>query len=342
MECFVGLDVSQAMTSVAIIDAEGGTLLEVEVPTEPTDINDALRTRKRSIQNVGLEAGPLSAWLHFCLTKAGYPTTCIETNRMSRLAKASPIKTDRSDAMAIAQAMRANLYQPVHVKSPRSALARALLVHRSKIVNQARDLERMLRGTMKVFGLRIGPVTEVRFAERVRELAKGAPGLTSTVEPVLAARERLRKEAAKMTKRIKEMARRDDVTRRFMTVPGVGPMTAVAFQATIDDPSRFSRINQVGAHLGLVPRLRESGEMSVRGRITRHGDRLLRRQLYLSARSLLINYRGENNLRRWGLSVAKRRGSQKAYIGVARKLAIVLLAMWRDEAEFRATPALAP
>ncbi len=115
-----------------------------------------------------------------------------------------------------------------------------------------------------------------------------------------------------------------------MTVPGVGPLTALAFRATIDRPDRFRRSRDVGAHLGLTPRRYQSGETDVQGRISRCGDELARTALYEAAHSLLIRSTKWSALRAWGMNVAKRRGMARARVAVARKLAVILHRMWAD------------
>jgi transposase len=128
---------------------------------------------------------------------------------------------------------------------------------------------------------------------------------------------------------------RVEPTCRLMTVPGVGPLTALAFRATIDQPSRFRRSRDVGAHLGLTPRRYQSGEADVQGRISRCGDELARTALYEAAHSLLIRGTKWSSLRAWGMNVAKRRGMARARVAVARKLAVILHRMWADSSEFR-------
>lgn len=131
-----------------------------------------------------------------------------------------------------------------------------------------------------------------------------------------------------------------------MTVQGVGPLTALAFRATIDRPDRFRRSRDVGAHLGLTPRRYQSGETDVQGHISRCGDELARTALYEAAHSLLIRSTKWSVLRAWGMNVAKRRGMARARVAVARKLAVILHRIWSDGSEFRwgkpaATPAAA-
>ena len=335
MPLFVGLDVSQNETAIAIVDETGRRVLETAVSTDPNAVTGVFDRLHRRFERVGLEAGMLSQWLHNGIKAHGYPVVCIENQRMHKFASASPGKTDRSDAMAIAQAMRAGLYRPVHVKSEWALQVRTLLVHRRKLLHQAQDLERMLRGTLKTFGLRIGPVTAKNFPSRVADLLRQAPALEAIVEPVVKARRHLVDLGMTLHRLAKAAAKAKVEAMRLMTVPGVGPITALAFVATIDDPARFKRSREIGAHLGLVPRLHESGEVSWRGRVTRHGDIMLRRQLFLAARSHIVNYRGETDIGRWGRALWERRGFRRAMVAVSRKLSVVLLAMWRDRTEFR-------
>src|SRR5215213_3136151 len=140
---------------------------------------------------------------------------------------------------------------------------------------------------------------------------------------------------ARLTKPVLAIVRQEDVCRRLMSVPGVGPITALAFRATIDRPDRFRRSRDVGAHLGLTPKRYQSGETDVQGGISRCGDELARTALYEAAHSLLIRSRRWSTLRAWGLQVAKRRGMARARIAVARKLAAILHRMWADGTEFR-------
>ena len=143
------------------------------------------------------------------------------------------------------------------------------------------------------------------------------------------------REVERLTKRVLDEVRVEPTCRRLMTVPGVGPLTALAFRATIDQPGRFRKSRDVGAHLGLTPRRYQSGETDVQGRISRCGDELARTALYEAAHSLLIRSTKWSALRAWGMNIAKRRGMARARVAVARKLAVILHRMWVDGSEFR-------
>lgn len=159
--------------------------------------------------------------------------------------------------------------------------------------------------------------------------------MTATLEPLLTVLDTMRAALNRATKQVMDLARADDVCRLLMTTPGVGPITALAFRATVDDPSRFRRSRDVGAHLGLTPSRYQSGETDVQGRISRCGDELARTALYEAAHSLLTRSKKWSSLRAWGMQVARRRGMARARVAVARKLAVVLHRMWRDQSQFR-------
>ncbi|MGB3792741.1 MAG: transposase [Sphingopyxis granuli] len=141
-------------------------------------------------------------------------------------------------------------------------------------------------------------------------------------------------ELEKIDRIVRDLAREDETTRRLMTVPGIGVVTALTYRHTIDDPTRFQNAAKVGAYLGLTPRRKQSGEMDVTGKISRWGDRLLRAYLFEAASVLLHRTKRWCSLKAWGLRLAKRSGMKKAQVAVARKLAIILHCIWVDGTEF--------
>jgi transposase len=169
----------------------------------------------------------------------------------------------------------------------------------------------------------------------VRELAGEDLDVMPLVEPLLAILATMLEQLAHLTKRVLDIARGETVCRRLMSVPGVGPITALTFRATIDRPDRFRRSRDVGAHLGLTPARYQSGETDIQGRICRCGDELARTALYEAAHTLLVRSRKWSSLRAWGMQIAKRRGLARARVAVARKLAVILHRMWSDATEFR-------
>jgi transposase len=343
---FAGLDVSLEETAICIVDDSGRIVREARVASEPEALVAFFGACGMSMERVGMEACSLTAWLHEGLSEAGLPAICIEARQAKAAMGAMPNKTDRNDARGIAQIMRTGWYRAVHVKSPACRSWRALLTARRMVLNKRRDLENGIRTLLREVGLKVGTPSRKVFPMRVRELAADDPVLASLTESLLSVIEVMTQEADKLTKRVLDEVKVEPTCRRLMTVPGVGPLTALAFRATIDQPGRFRKSRDVGAHLGLTPRRYQSGETDVQGHISRCGDELARTALYEAANSLLIRSSKWSALRAWGMNVAKRRGMARARVAVARKLAVILHRMWADGSEFRwgkqaAAPAIA-
>ena len=261
---YAGLDVSLELTSICVVDEEGRVVLEAKVASEPDAIAAALRKSAGDFVRVGLEAGPLSQWLCFGLKEDRLPVVCVE----ARHAKAAMVamkrnKNDRNDARSIAQLVRSGWFKAVHVKSRPSQELRTLLTAREFYVNKLRDHENEIRGLLRPFGLKVGKVAARDFETRALELVAGETLLELCIQTLLAGRAAMKKALADLHRTLLRLTENDEVCRRFMTIPGVGPVTAVAFKATIDDPARFRRSNDVGAHLGLTPRQYQSGEIGV-------------------------------------------------------------------------------
>ena len=151
----------------------------------------------------------------------------------------------------------------MHVKSPACRLWRALLVARRTVLNKMREIENVVRAVLREAGLKLGPPARKELAARVRELAGDDAVISASVEPLLAIVATMVDELAQLTKQVLAIARNEEVCRRLMGVPGVGPITALAFRATIDRPERFRHSRDVGAHLGLTPNRYQSGETDV-------------------------------------------------------------------------------
>ncbi|MFH5925615.1 IS110 family transposase, partial [Roseomonas xinghualingensis] len=229
---------------------------------------------------------------------------------------------------------RTGWFRAVHVKSELSQELRALLTARKLLVGKLRDVDNGIRGLLRGFGLKVGPVGERTFPARARELAADRQPLTAVIEPLLQVRETLLSERERLHRLVIHATRDDAVCRKLMTVPGVGPVTALTFCSAVDDPARFSRSRAIGAHFGLTPRRYQSGETDRVGHISKQGDGLARQALYEAANVLLTRTSRWSSLKAWGMAIAKRSGMRRAKVAVARKLAVVLLGMWRDGTEF--------
>jgi len=338
MEHFAGLDVSVNETSVCIVDETGKIVREVKVASEPDALLQVLKDRCYCFKRIGLEAGPLSQWLYSALVEANLPVICVETRHMRAVLKAQINKTDRNDARGIAQMMRAGLYRPVHVKTLRSQKLRTLLTHRKLLQSKAIAIENDLRGTLRNFGLKVGIVGAAKFEARIRELVENLPDLTALVEPLLVVRRVLREQIAVLHRRVLALVRDDEVCRRLMTVPGVGPVVALTYRATVDVPARFRNSKAAGAVLGLTPCKHQSGERERTGAISKCGDEMMRVMLYEAAQVLLMRSTKWSWLKTWAMQIARRRGVKKAIVALARRLAVVMHRIWVDGTEFRWTP----
>ena len=231
--------------------------------------------------------------------------------------------------------MQCGWYKEVRVKSLDSHAIKALLVSRALLVKIKRDLENQVRGLLKNLGLVIGRTKMNAFVVRTAELTEDQPELAVAIEPLLKAREAVEKQIADLDRKAMRLARSDVQIRRFMTVPGIGPITALCYLATIDDPTRFKRSRSVGAYVGLTSRRFASGEVDWTGRISKCGDIMMRSYLYEAAGVLLTRVAKWSVLKAWGIRVAKRSGLRKAKVAVARKLAVILHRMWIDGTEFK-------
>jgi transposase len=338
MDHFAGLDVSVKETSVCIVDDTGRIVREAKVASEPEALLQVLITNPTyHFKRIGLEAGPLSQWLFSALAGAGLPVICVETRHMRAVLQAQINKTDRNDARGIAQMMRARLYRPVHVKTLRSQKLRMLLTHRKLLQSQAIAIENDLRATLRNFGLKVGMVGTVKFEARIKELVENLPDLAVLVEPLLIVRRVLRKQIGILHRRLLTIVRDDDVCRRLMTVPGVGPVVALTYRVTVDVPARFRNSKAVGAVFGLTPSKHQSGESSRTGGISRCGDEMMRVMLYEAAQSMLVRSTKWSWLKAWAMKIARRRGMKKAIVALARRLAVIMHRIWVDGTEFRWT-----
>ena len=335
MDHFAGLDVSVKDTSVCIVDDLGKIVREVKVESEPEALLAVLRSPAYRFERIGLEAGPLSQWLFSALAEAELPMVCVETRHMQALLKAQINKTDRNDARGIAQMMRVELYRPVHVKTLRSQKWRMLLTHRKLLQSKAIAIGNDLRGNLRV-GLKVGMVGKVKFEARIKELVESLPDLAELVEPLLIVLRALREQIVVLHRRLLAIVRDDEVCRRLMTTPGVGPVVALTYRATVDVPARFRKSKAVGAVFGLTCSKYQSGEIDRSGRISRCGDEMMRVMLYEAAQSMLRSKKW-SWLKAWAMQIARRRGIKKAIVALARRLAVIMHRIWVDGTEFRWT-----
>lgn len=339
MKLHVGLDIALESTSVCIVDDAGAKLLETTAASEPETLLHALRPYAADIARVGIEASSIGIWLARELKAEGLPVIVVETRHMRSALSAMRNKTDRNDAQGIAQMLRMGWFREVHVKPAETQRLKTFLANRRILKRKLIDLQNHIRGALRAHGLKVGTVASGRFDARVRELIEGYGDYMyqTMIESMLEVRSVLLANFAKLHKMLLMIVKYDEVCRRFMSVPGVGPVAALSFKVSIDDPTRFTRSRTVGAHLGLTPKRYQSGtSVDWRGHISKMGDVDARGALCEAAASLLLRTKSYSALKAWGLRIAKRSGMMCAIVAVARKLATILHRLWIDGRRFNA------
>lgn len=334
MELYVGMDVSLKETSICVVGCDGEIWCEGTVLSEPEVIAEFVKTKAPRAARIGLETGPTTTWLWHELRALGLPVICIDARHAKAALSMQINKSDRNDAVGLARIMQCGWYKEVQVKRLSCHEIRAVLNSRAQLVKIKRDLENQIRGLLKNLGLHVGKAGGNVFSRRVEELVAEPSLLREAVSSLLAVRESVRREIADLHRKLLSLARNDEDSRRSMTIPGIGPITALAFHSAIDDPNRFRRSRSVGAYVGLTPRRHASGEVDWSGRISKCGDRMLRTYLFEAAGVLLTRVPQWSKLKAWGHELWKRIGFKKAKIAVARKLAVILHRMWCDGTDF--------
>ena len=334
MQQYVGLDVSQRETAVCVLDDTGRVVFEGTARSEPGALAKVIRKRAPDVSRIGFETGAMASWLWHELKRIDLPVVCIDARHAHAALSVRINKSDPNDARGLAELMRMGWYREVRVKSAESQVVRSLLMARARLVSIRRDLENQVRSLLKENGQLFPRAIGSQFRERVREIVSENHPLRAIVESLLAIHERVGEEQTTLDTRVRTLAKSDQTTRRLMTVPGVGVITALTFRHTIDDPSRFRSAASVGAYLGLTPRRKQSGETDLTGRISRWGDRLLRTYLFEAASVLIHRTKRWSPLQAWGLRLVKRIGLKKAKVAIARKMAIILHCIWSDGTEF--------
>ncbi len=331
---YCGIDLASKASAICVMGDSQEISLE---GTCTTDVDGFRRLLKGySGLRCVVEASPLSEWVADIVESLGHEVIVIDP-RKAKAVLTSKKKTDKLDARNLARMAATGWYTAVHRKSAESRLLRSALIARKGLVDTQRQQNNRIRGLLRAHGIVLGRVGSQVFERRVLDqLEQRCPGLIPAIRPLLEIWSTLRVSITRLTRQIRQMARQDRTSQLLMTVPGVGPLISSAFIATIDDPGRFARSEQVAAYLGLVPRVSQSGETEYRGRITKDGDRLLRWLLVEAAHVLLTRSGQDCALKRWGKRIEQKKGAAKAKVAVARKLAMVLHRMWLTNTPFEA------
>lgn len=323
---YCGIDLASKTSAICVIDDNGKVLHEIEVPTERKDFEKALIgfTGLRCV----MEAGPLSEWVAAQLEEMSHFPVIIDARKAKALISTKK-KTDKIDAEKLAKMARTGWYTAVHRKSKEARMMRTWLQARRGLIMTAIAMNCRIRGLLRSHAIRLGEVPASKFTARVRELALDYDkSLWSFLKPLCKIRDDSLKSAELMRKKIEKQAAKCPLCQLMMSVPGIGSLTASSFICTIDDPQRFDRSDQLAAYLGLVPSIRQSGDNTYLGKITKEGDEFLRSMLVEASHVLLSNTKGSFPLKKWGLRLKAKKGYSKAKVAVARKLAMILHQIW--------------
>jgi transposase len=280
----IGIDVHKKESQICIL-AEGGELMERRIPTQPRRFAEELGARPHA--RILLESATESEWVARCLEGLGHEVIVADPNFAPMYAtRTRKVKTDRRDARALAEACLLGAYRAAHRLSDAQRHVRARLTVRDTLVRTRTRYISLTRALLRQHSWLVPSGSAEGFPRRV--MALPLPGrLRSEVAPLLAIMRRVQQQLAYSDERITAVTQTDERVRRLQSVPNVGPVTAAAFVAALDDAARFRRAHEVEASLGLVPRELSSGETQRRGRITKAGSSRGRGLLIQAAVSML-------------------------------------------------------
>ena len=333
------IDLHLRHSEICVVTAAGDITVERRVETTRTGL--ALVFGKRAPMRVLIESSTDTEWVATTIAAWGHEVVVVDPNYGLMYAhRPAGVKTNRRDARAMAEANRVGVYRAVHrVSAEQRACRRALRV-REQLVRMRTQLINQLRAHLRQEGYRLGSGGAESAATRLARLAL-PDGLRQALAPLVAVLERVGQELATCTQVLTQRAGEDQVVQRLMTAPGVGPITALTYRATLDAVDRFAHAGAVAAYAGLVPREHSTGEHHHRGAITKAGPRSLRVLLIQAGWVIWRGRGGSAALHTWVHRLADRRGRRIAIVALARRLARILFAMWRDDADYRVRPAAA-
>jgi transposase len=325
----IGLDLGDKSSAYCVLDEAGEVVSEHMVRTTPKALSDCFASMVRS--RVALETGTHSPWVSRLLAACGHEVI-VANARHVRLIAQSRQKDDRLDARTLARLARVDpkLLSPVTHRSAQAQADLSVIRARAALVRSRTTLINTARGLVKTNGERLhGSSSRIIKSDVSADLS---PALRTSMEPVLACIKALTLQIREYNRKIIELGRTSYPEVSLLTqVHGVGPLVALTFILTLEDPHRFEKSRDAGCYIGLQPARRNSGNCQPQLHITKQGDPYLRSLLIESANHILGPFGADSDLRRWGLSLATRGaalGKKRALVGVARKLAVVLHHLW--------------
>jgi transposase len=328
------IDLHKKESQVRIV-REGGEIVDRRIPTTRHDFSTVFWGLAPT--RILVEASTESEWVAQHLESLGHEVIVADPNYAPMYGQRSRrIKTDRRDVAALAEACHHGIYRAVHRRSAQHRLVQSQLTVRDELVEARTRAISVIRAALRGGGFRIRGGAAESFLTRLDALEL-PPSMVAAFGPLCALMATVTEELTKADQRIAASVDADPVLKRLTTFPGIGPITATAFVAAIDDVTRFRTASQIASYLGLVPREYSSGEHQRRGHVLRSAHPRVQSLLVQAAWRILRSHRPETaRLRDWTLGIQRRRGVGIAQVALARRLARILYAMWRDEAGFDA------
>lgn len=325
MNHYVGLDVSLKTVFICIVNEKGKVVKEMESPSTPEAIDSFISGTGLKIEKVGLESGCLTHYLKKGLKKRGYEVIGMESHRMAAILATIINKTDKNDARGIAEALRVGHYKECVHRSDEAVETRTILHGRRTAVEGRTHAITSIKGHLKVYGIKLGKGSGKSFREKVEgAIVNLNPRVQKVIKSLLNILDTIEEEIKELDQLVKDAGKEDERVKLLQTVDGVGPITALAFVAEVDDPKRFEDSKDVAAYIGLTPTQYSSGEMQRQGGISKKGSKHTRCLLVEAATTLLTRCRIWSKLKAWGLKLMRKIGKKKAIIAVARKLAVTM------------------
>jgi transposase len=327
---YCGLDLAKRSSRYCIVDENRVVVREGNVRNTDKELH---RVFDGPPMRVAMEASGNSFWMADRLRVLGHEVVVADPNRTKAIG-AGLIKNDKLDARWLARLCQADMLAKVNVPSFEQRMARLPFTSRDAMVRARTRLLNTARGMLASEGVNVPPARAGRFVLLVHdERPSLPPELYQAVVPMLDAIAALNGFIAERTRAMEVRAQADPTMELLQSIPGVGPVAASAFVSSIADPARFTSGRDVGAFLGLVPRLYESGKTSRKGAITKCGNSQTRWALTMAASALLMA-KTDSHLQRWGSELAERIGRKKACVAIARKLASIMWAVWKTGRPF--------
>lgn len=333
---WVGLDVGENDMAACATDHVGSVVFEQLMPTNAAEFHRLLGAKKRRIKLIGMESSCSAIPLTRSLRSLGYRVAVFDSRQASRFLAIRQNKTDKNDARGLAELARVghDSVSEVRVKGQECQRLRSTLVTRQRLVTMRMTVDGALRALLRLNGGQLKSCSSAASLRRnveseikaIRRFAK--VDLSDDIKPLLELSEAIRNYVSALDDKLARLASEHPICRNFLAIPGVGPICALSLYSVVEDPSRFKRSADIGPYLGMVPKVRQSGQSISRHRISRRGDAMTRS--YLSNAAINHLRFGSSAISHWGTRLLERMSARRAQVAVARKLAVMMIAMWKS------------